>query len=106
VVALVSGGAGAADITAATSKAAEAEFLRVAEDPALIRAFWLLTQLPLAARQTDFVARLRQLGLEVGDRPGLIEIVQAFSDSVDRHASASAGEPMSAKWPNFAPLRA
>jgi hypothetical protein len=91
VVALISGGAGAADITAATSKAAEAEFLRVAEDPALIRAFWLLTQLPLAARQTDFVARLRQLGLEVGDRPGLIEIVQAFSDSVDRHVQRVGG---------------
>jgi hypothetical protein len=83
VIEMISGGATAADIAAATAKAAEAEILRVGKDPALIRAFWLLTQIPLAARQTDFVARLRQLGLEVSDRPGLVEIVQALSDSVD-----------------------
>ena len=52
VVELISGGADAAEIAAATSKAAEAEILRVGKDPAFVRAFWLLTQLPLAARQT------------------------------------------------------
>ena len=91
VVELISGGASANDIAAATSKAAETEMCRVGKDPTFIRAFWLLTQLPLAARKIDFTAQLRYLGLEVSDRPSLIEIVQALSDSVDRHARRLGG---------------
>lgn len=91
VIELISGGAGAADIAAATSKAAETEILRVGTDPAFVRAFWLLTQIPLAAKQANFAERLRQLGLDVSDRPSLIEIVQALSDSVDRHARSVGG---------------
>jgi hypothetical protein len=53
--------------------------------PALIRAFWLLTQLPLAARETDFHERLGDLGLTVGSSPQLFEIIGAFSEAIDAH---------------------
>jgi hypothetical protein len=88
VVASLDGGASVAQIAAASSEAAEGALTRASADPALIRAFWLLTQLPLAARQVDFTERLGELGLEVGSRPQLLEIIGAFSEAVDAHARA------------------
>ena len=82
------GGASVAQIAAASSEAAEGALSRASADPALIRAFWLLTQLPLAARQIDFTERLSELGLEVGSSPQLFDIIGAFSEAVDAHAHA------------------
>jgi hypothetical protein len=86
VVSLVGGGESAARVAAASSDAAEAALFRAATDPALVRAFWLLTQLPLAARDADFPERLRKLGLAVGHRPQLFEIIGAFSEAIDTHS--------------------
>lgn len=91
VIALLSGGAGADEIAAATSDAAEKDMLRAGKDPTFVHAIWLLTQIPVAARQKDFGAALRDLGLDVGERPGLVEIVAAFSDAVDVHARTIGG---------------
>jgi hypothetical protein len=88
VIASLDRGASVARIAAASSAAAEGALTRAANDPALTRAFWLLTQLPLAARQADFVARLRELGLPVGSRPQLLEIIGAFSEAIDAHTRA------------------
>jgi hypothetical protein len=85
VVASLDGGESVARIAAASSDAAEGALSRAANDPALIRAFWLLTQLPLAARGTDFTERLRELGLAVGGSPRLFEVIGAFSEAVDAH---------------------
>jgi hypothetical protein len=82
------GGASVAQIAATSSEAAEGALTRASGDPALIRAFWLLTQLPLAARQVDFTERLSELGLEVGSSPQLFDIIGAFSEAVDAHARA------------------
>lgn len=60
-----------------------------ADDPALGAAFHLLTQIPLAARTEHFVSELRALGLRVGDRPSLVEIVSAVADAVDRQVRSS-----------------
>jgi hypothetical protein len=72
----------------ASSDAAQGALSRAANDPALTRAFWLLTQLPLAARETDFTERLRELGLTVGSSPQVFEIIGAFSEAIDAHTRA------------------
>lgn len=69
VIALISGGADVQDVAAATSAAAENQMIDAGNDPAVKRAVWLLTQIPIAARQEDFASELRKLGLNVSDRP-------------------------------------
>ena len=88
---MLSGGASAKEIAAATSSAAEKDMLRASQDPAFVHAFWLLTQIPLVAKQKDFGVALRGIGLDVGDRPGLVEIIAAVSDAVDVHARTVGG---------------
>src|SRR5439155_24966494 len=88
VVASLDRGESVARIAAASSDAAEGALSRASSDPALVRAFWLLTQLPLAARETDFTARLHELGVEVGSNPQLLEIIGAFSEAIDAHTRA------------------
>ena len=78
------GGEGDVDaIAAATSEAAETALKHASDDPALVNAIWLLCQIPLAARSDDFVGKLRELGLNIGDNPSLLEVVSAYSDAVD-----------------------
>ena len=69
VVELLGGGAELETIAAAAAEAAESSLPRVSKDPALVRAFWLLTQIPLAARTQDFSGSLRGLGVETGPSP-------------------------------------
>lgn len=83
VVALITGGADAKSIAAAVSEAAEASLARAAKDPALQRGFWLLTQIPLAARGPEFGASLQALDLAVTSKPTLIEIAAAVMSSID-----------------------
>ena len=78
-------------IAAAAADAAEKSLRVAARDPAFLNAFWLLTQIPLAARGPTFAADLRRLGLRVDDHPSLMEIAGAFSDAVDRHARDHGG---------------
>jgi hypothetical protein len=58
---------------------------RAAEDAGLVHCMWLLTQIPLSAKERGFADRLRDLGLQVSGRPLLLEIVGAFHDTVDAH---------------------
>ena len=69
VIDLVGGSGSAAAVAGATLDAADQELSAAANDPGVLRAFWLLTQLPDAARSEDFGAALRDLGLEVSDAP-------------------------------------
>src|SRR3954454_24542595 len=71
VVDLLEAGAGVEDVAAAASEAAERALRRCAREPGFSHAFWLLTQLPLAAGEKDFAARLRKLGLSVSPNPSL-----------------------------------
>jgi len=87
VVALIAGGAGAAQLAQATINAAERGLNLASDDSALVETVWLLTQLPLAARSGDFVGYLRHSGLNVPDAPGLMDVVAAFCEAVDARAS-------------------
>lgn len=94
VVGLLACGAGTAQVANATIAAAERGLNLAAEDKALVETVWLLTQLPLAAKARTidgFVAALRDAGLKVSSSPGLMEIVGAFSDAVDRRLSNNGG---------------
>jgi hypothetical protein len=91
VVELISGGADVGEVASATSAAAELSLLAAAGDPAVRDTFFLLTQIPLAARTERFVPALRELGLKLSDRPSLVEIVSALADAVDRRARSEAG---------------
>jgi hypothetical protein len=84
VIALITGGAGAEAVAAATADAAEASLKAASDDTALRHAFWLLTQIPLAARTPNFGIALRNLGLEIGDRPSLVEIASAMMSAIDK----------------------
>jgi len=83
VVELIKRDGDAATVAAAALDAAGKGFKQASEDEGLGRATWLLTQLPLAARDPDYLARLRAIGLSVEGAPGLIELVAAFTDAVD-----------------------
>jgi hypothetical protein len=91
VVELISGGAEVGEVAAAASAAAELSMKAAAGDPAVRAAFFLLTQIPVAARTEHFVSELRTLGLKLSDRPSLVEIVSSLADAVDRKARSKAG---------------
>jgi hypothetical protein len=91
VLDLIGGGAGSPDVAAATMDASQRGLIRAAKDPGLVYTVWLLTQVPLAARSKDFVARLRKLGLGVSDSPSLLEVVGAFTGAVDAHLRRTGG---------------
>ena len=91
VLDLIGGGAGTPVVAAATMDASERGLISAAKDPGLVYTVWLLTQVPLAARSKDFVARLRKLGLKVSDSPSLLEVVGAFTGAVDAHLRRTGG---------------
>ena len=83
VVSLIAGGASVEGIAAASADAAENGLERASQDEGLAHVFWLLTQIPQAARAGDFSERLSELGLQVPSEPTLLEIVAAFTRAVD-----------------------
>ncbi|MBO6716750.1 MAG: hypothetical protein JJ913_02200 [Rhizobiaceae bacterium] len=91
VVALLGERAPVGDIAGASANAAEASLSAARDDPALLHAFWLLTQLPLAARSGDFERALADLGLDVPANPGLSDLAGAVAESVDRQALLAGG---------------
>jgi hypothetical protein len=89
VVGLISAGADAGRIAAASANAAEHGLEGASEDQGFTYAFWLLTQIPQAARQVTFVSRLMELGLRISSKPTLLEIIAAFTGAVDHHVRES-----------------
>jgi hypothetical protein len=89
VVHLISGGANVEHIAAASAEAAERGLERASNDEGLAQAVWLLTQLPQAARHSDFSERLWKLGLRVSSRPTLLEIAASLTQAIDAHLQAT-----------------
>lgn len=85
VVALVGGAGSAQAVASAALDAAERDLLQERVDPGLLHTFWLLTQLPDAARAADFVEALGGLGIEVSSRPSGTDLVAGFAEAVDDH---------------------
>jgi len=83
VVGLIAGGAKASQVANASITAAERGLDLAARDKGVIETVWLLTQLPLAAREDDFAEGLRNHGLIVPDSPGLLDVVAAVTETLD-----------------------
>jgi hypothetical protein len=84
VVALIRGGADAATVAGAVVAAARTVILPLAKDRGVVEATWHLLRLPLAAADDDYPGGLRRAGLDVGDPPGLMDLLAALSDALDR----------------------
>ena len=84
-------GAGIGEIAALAAEAAEASLQAASADPAFLHSFWLLTQVPLAARGPEFVEDLGRLGISVTDPPSLMSITAAISAAVDHHTREHGG---------------
>jgi hypothetical protein len=91
VVSLLARDAPLERVAAASAEAAENSLAQANRDPALLRSFWLLTQIPLAARSPDFPASLKSLGLDVSDSPSLMETINAFSAAIDEYVEQRGG---------------
>jgi hypothetical protein len=91
VIALFASGSPSEHVVGASSMAAESSLERARNDPALVHSFWLLTQLPLAARSSDFEASLHAIDLRVRRNVSLLEIAGAMSDAIDRRAERAGG---------------
>jgi hypothetical protein len=89
IVALIAQQGSVAEIATAVADATETVLSRHATDPGLVQAFWLLSQLPTAAKSDAFGANLRKLGLDVADTPGLIELATAVSDRISQTIASS-----------------
>jgi hypothetical protein len=85
VVNLIAASADVERIAAASADAAEHGLEQASQDEGLAHAFWLLTQMPQAARQANFSERLRELGVTVSSKPTLLEILTGFTRAVDDH---------------------
>lgn len=84
VVALLTDGhASFEEIAALSAEASEKALGSLTKDPVFIEAFWMLCQLPQAARASNFREALSKLGVTVGDQPTLAEIVNGFSKAMD-----------------------
>jgi hypothetical protein len=84
-------GADVDTVAAAAADAAEAALHGASRDPAFLHAFWLLAQIPLAARGPAFTEDLRCLGIHVRDQPSLMDVAAAYSGAVDRHVRERGG---------------
>lgn len=83
VVGAITNGAPDRYVVAASALAAEKDLLAAASDPVFVEAVRLLLTIPLAARQADFGAALRNADLQVGSSPGLFEIIAASMARLD-----------------------
>jgi hypothetical protein len=84
-------GAAVAEIAGLAAEAAETSLKAAAGDPAFLHSFWLLTQIPLAARGPAFAEDLGRLGITVPNRPSLTDITAGISAAVDRHTRDQGG---------------
>lgn len=91
VVAELRLGADVDRVAALAADAAESGLQAASSDPAFLHAFWLLTQVPLAARGPDFADDLDRLGVRVPNGPSLMDVAAAISAAVDREARYRGG---------------
>ncbi len=78
-------------VAPSAAHAADGALRTASNDPSFLHAFWLLTQVPLAARGPDFSQDLLCLGVQVPDRPSLMDLVAGISGAIDRYAREQGG---------------
>jgi hypothetical protein len=84
-------GSRTAEIASATAMAARVGLQRAKGDEGLSYSFWLLCQIPLAAKQADFGKALRALGLDVPDSPSAFDVAAGLTEAVESHLRQTRG---------------
>lgn len=78
-------------IAAAAADAAENDFLSAPTNPTFIEAVRLLGLIPQAAKQNDFIAALRENGIDVPAEPSLSDLVSATTRHLDQFSKTTSG---------------
>jgi hypothetical protein len=91
VVALLVDGTSIEDIAGASADAAQDGLQQARRDPVLAYSFWLLTQIPLAARAPEPAQAFAGLGLDLPAKPLLLDAIAAFSEAIERTTSGALG---------------
>lgn len=91
IIGMLGIGAGVSQLATATLTAAERGMRAAPDDAGVVESLWLLVRLPVAARNEDFTVALRRCGLDVPDRPGLMNLVGAASEAIDAKLSHNRG---------------
>jgi hypothetical protein len=93
------GGGGAAilpdaigEIASATLHAAESGLLKAIDDPGLRYTFYLLTQIVLAARQPQWQAELKRIGIHLSNDSSLFDLTSEVQTAIDDHLSTRGGQ--------------
>jgi len=84
VVELLSSDAELSDVAMAVFDASDRAFTKAGYDEGLKYVFWLMTQIPIAARHEDFPSGLRDIGIHVGKDPSIWEIIAAFNEKIEK----------------------
>ena len=79
------------EIAAETLDAAEAGLLKSINDPGLRFTFYLLTQIVLAARETNWQGTLAGLGIHISDDSSLYDLTSEVQIAIDDHLSRHGG---------------
>ena len=96
-------GKGIDAVAASAADAAEASLQAAANDPAFLHAFWLLTQVPLAARGPNFGKDLRLLGIQVRDNQALSTWWPRFRVLLIDTPESGGAAPTLARWRRWRP---
>ena len=79
------------DIADRTLEAAEAGLERAIDDAGLRYTFYLLTQIVLAARETDWRAELRQVGIDIDESASLFDFTDSVQEAIETHVRGHGG---------------
>jgi len=84
VINLIDSDTDLSEIALAVLKASEKAFDKIPFDRGLILTYWLMTQIPLAAKKEDFTKALNLIDIHVSKEPGIFEIIASFNESIER----------------------
>jgi hypothetical protein len=76
------------EIADLTLDAAETGLQRAIDDPGLRFTFYLLTQIVLAARESDWQRRLAGLGIHLSDESSIFDLTADVQDAVDQYSAS------------------
>lgn len=89
VVGLVAGNAPVPVVATATTEAAHLGLELADGDPGLCHAFYLLSQVVLAARQENLSEALAELGIKIPAQPSVLDVAAGFTEAVDKHLQST-----------------
>jgi hypothetical protein len=90
-VELLEDGAPIDEIAAASANAADGALRKAAADPALGHAVWLLAQLPVAARNGNYIDQLERLGFHTTSPPSMMGLLAGIEHAAEAEARRAGG---------------